>query len=155
LCSFCPSLSLNDVCHWLRLKARAIAAFGLTPLSRNNLSNSQQGARREVRGVQWVTRARDNMQYQTKRNLPVNKGGQVIKDQIVKLTGSKWKKLAGWTLRRMEAWVEVDGEMRLMVFITNNTSWSASSVCHPLAGVDGLAGLCAAALRGAYRAMGA
>ena len=95
------------------------------------------------------------MQYQTKRNLPVNKGGQVIKDQIVKLTGSKWKKLAGWTLRRMEAWVEVDGEMRLMVFITNNTSWSASSVCHPLAGVDGLAGLCAAAQRGAHRAMGA
>ena len=250
------ALSLNDVCDWLRLKARAIAAFGLTPPSRNNLSNSNKvrdakfaelvfwrtlahlqhhdasfGRRRpaggggtrsllhrfkvrihavdstvmelvancmdwakhrrrkaaakmhlrlglnsflptfaivdtagehdnkrarevcadleegevvvfdkayvdfehlhdlDVRGVQWVTRAKDNMQYRTKRNLPVNKGGQVVKDQIVKLTGSKWKKLAGWTLRRVEAWVEVDGEIRLMVFITNNSSWSASSVC--------------------------
>jgi len=34
------ALSLNDVCDWLRLKARAIAAFGLTPPSRNNLSHS-------------------------------------------------------------------------------------------------------------------
>jgi hypothetical protein len=36
------ALSLNDVCDWLRLKARAIAAFGLTPPSRNNLSNSNK-----------------------------------------------------------------------------------------------------------------
>ena len=249
------ALSLNDVCDWLRLKARAIAAFGLTPPSRNNLSNSNKvrdakfvelvfwrtlahlqhrdasfgrqrpgggGGRsllhrfkvrihavdstvmelvancmdwakhrrrkaaaklhlrlglncflptfaiidtagehdnkraREVcagleegevvvfdkayvdfghlhdldaRGVQWVTRAKDNLCYRTVRNLPVKKGGKVVKDQIVKLTGAKFKQLAGWTLRRVEAWLEVDGELRLMVFITNNTSWSASSVC--------------------------
>lgn len=36
------ALSLNDVCDWLRLKAHAIAAFGLTPPSRNNLSNSNK-----------------------------------------------------------------------------------------------------------------
>ena len=36
------ALSLNDVCDWLRLKTRAIAAFGLTPPSRNNLSNSNK-----------------------------------------------------------------------------------------------------------------
>jgi hypothetical protein len=34
------ALSLNDVCDWLRFKARATAAFGLTPPLRNNLSNS-------------------------------------------------------------------------------------------------------------------
>ena len=39
---FSHALSLNDVCDWLRLKARAIAAFGLTPPSRNNLSNSNK-----------------------------------------------------------------------------------------------------------------
>jgi hypothetical protein len=27
------------------------------------------------------------------------------------------KKLQGWTLRRVEAWVEVDGKERVMVFI--------------------------------------
>ncbi len=249
------ALSLNDVCDWLRLKARAIAAFGLTPPSRNNLSNSNKvrdakfaelvfwrtlahlqhcdrsfGRQRpggqagrsllhrfkvrihavdstvmelvancmnwakhrrrkaaakmhlrlglnsflptfaivdtagehdnkrarelcagleegevvvfdkayvdfehlhdlDLRGVQWVTRAKDNFRYRALRNLPVNKGGNVVKDQIVKLTGDKFKHLKGWTLRRVEAWVEVDGEQRLMVFITNNTAWSAGSVC--------------------------
>lgn len=36
------ALSLDDVCDSLRLKARAIAAFGLTAPSRNNLSNSNK-----------------------------------------------------------------------------------------------------------------
>jgi len=36
------ALSLNDVCDWLRLKARAIAALGLTRPSHNNLSNSNK-----------------------------------------------------------------------------------------------------------------
>lgn len=36
------ALSLNDVCDWLRLKAKVIAAFGLTPPARNNLSNSNK-----------------------------------------------------------------------------------------------------------------
>ena len=249
------ALSLNDVCDWLRLKARAIAAFGLTPPSRNNLSNSNKvrdakfaelvfwrtlahlqhhdrsfGRQRpggnagrcllhrfkvrihavdstvmelvancmnwakhrrrkaaakmhlrlglgsflptfaivdtagehdnkrarevcagleegevvvfdkayvdfehlhdlDLRGVQWVTRAKDNFRYRALRNLPVKKGGNVVKDQIVKLTGDKFKHLKDWTLRRVEAWVEVDGELRLMVFITNNTTWSPGSVC--------------------------
>jgi hypothetical protein len=247
-------LSLNDLCDWLRLKARAIAAAGLTPPSRNNLSHANKvrdarfaelvfwrtlahlqrcdasfagrrpgGAGRsllhrfkvrihavdstvmelvancmswakhrrrkaaakmhlrlglngflptfaiidtagehdntrarevcaglqegevvlfdkayvdfthlhelDTRGVQWVTRAKDNLRYRTLRNLPVKPGGKVVKDQIIKLTGIKWQKLGGWTLRRVEAWVEVDGQQRLMVFITNNTAWSAASVC--------------------------
>ena len=83
----------------------------------------------DLRGVQWVTRAKGNFRYRALRNLPVNKGGKVVKDQIVKLTGDKFKHLKSWTLRRVEAWVEVDGELRLMVFITNNTTWSAGSVC--------------------------
>jgi hypothetical protein len=33
-----------------------------------------------------------------------------------------------WTLRRVEAIVEVDGKDRVMVFITNNVAWSARSV---------------------------
>ena len=248
------ALSLNDVCDWLRLKARAIAAYGLTPPSRNNLSHANKerdarftelvfwstlahlhqrdrsfggqrpggGSRKllhrfkvkvhavdstvmelvancmswakhrrrkaaakmhmrlslnsflptfaivgsasehdnkrarelcaglqdgevvvfdkayvdfahlhdlDLRGVQWVTRAKDNFRYRTVRNLPVFKGGNIVKDQIVKLTGAKWKALDGWTLRRVEAWVEVEGKMRLMVFITNNVEWSARSVC--------------------------
>jgi IS5 family transposase len=83
----------------------------------------------DERGVQWVTRAKDNFAYRAKRNLPVAKGGAILKDQIVTLTGPKWRRLQGWTVRRVEAWVKVDGQQRLMVFITNNTRWSAQSVC--------------------------
>jgi hypothetical protein len=247
------ALSLNDVCDWLQLKARAIAGLGLTPPSRNNLSHANKerpaafmeevfwktlahcqrcephfGAKRQgrrllhrfkvkvnavdsttielvancidwarhrrrkaaakmhlrlnvgsflpsfaivdtagqndnkrarevcaglepgeiavfdkayvdfrhlrdlaARGVQWVTRAKDNFQYRTVRNLPVPKGGRILKDQIVALKGERWKKLEefkGWTLRRVEAIVEVDGKDKVMVFITNNVVWSARSV---------------------------
>lgn len=248
------ALSLNDVCDWLRLKSRAIAGLGMTPPSRNNLSNANKGRpaafieevfwktlahckhcepnfgakrrgrrllhrfkvrvhavdsttielvancmdwaqhrrrkaaakmhlrldagsflpafaivdtagendskrAREVcaglrsgeiavfdrayvdfdhlhdlgdRGVQWVTRAKAGFQYRVGRHLPVPKGGRILKDQIVMLKGAKWCKLAkfkGWTLRRVEALVEVDGKDKIMVFITNNMLWSAHSVC--------------------------
>lgn len=83
----------------------------------------------DLRGVQWVTRAKDNCRYRALRNLPVVKGSGIVKDQIVKLTGAKWKSLSGWTLRRVEAWVEVEGKERLMVFISNNSDWSPRSVC--------------------------
>lgn len=83
----------------------------------------------DARGVQWVTRAKENFKYRAVRNLPVPEGGRILKDQIVKLTGPKWKKFKGWTLRRVEALVEVDGKDKIMVFITNNMVWSARSVC--------------------------
>ena len=37
--------------------------------------------------------------------------------------------MKGWTIRRVKAWVEVDGKERVMVFITNHVKWSAGSVC--------------------------
>ena len=83
----------------------------------------------DVRGVQWVTRARENFKYRAVRNLPVPEGGRIFKDQIVVLTGAQWKKFHGWTLRRVEAMVVVDGKDKVMVFITNNARWSAGSVC--------------------------
>jgi hypothetical protein len=246
------ALSLNDVCDWLRLKARAIAGLGMTPPSRNNLSHANKvrdagfietvfwktlghlqrcepafGGKRkgrrllhrfkarvhavdsttlelvancmdwaqhrsrkaaakmhlrlgvgsflpafaivdtagendnkrarelcaglqsgeialfdkayvdyahlhdlDGRGVQWVTRAKENFQYRAVRNLPLPADKRILKDQIVVLKGAKWKKqFRGWTLRRVEAIVEVDGKDKVMVFITNNRTWSARSVC--------------------------
>lgn len=74
--------------------------------------------------VQWVTRAKDNMQYRVVKNL--TRGHEnIIKDQLVSLTG----KHKGMRIRRVEAWVEVDGQWRKMVFITNNLTWSPRSVC--------------------------
>lgn len=79
----------------------------------------------DARGVQWVTRAKDNMKNRVVKTL--TKGKQnIIKDQIIALTGAKHK---GMQIRRVEARVEVDGEWRVMVFITNNLKWSPQSVC--------------------------
>jgi hypothetical protein len=75
------------------------------------------------RGVWWVTRAKDNMRYDVVRTLEKNKG-KIIKDQIVCLTGQD-----NLLVRRIEAWVEIDGEDRIMVFITNNLTWSPQTVC--------------------------
>jgi hypothetical protein len=76
----------------------------------------------EARGVWWVTRAKDNMVYDRARNLPLAKGGKILKDQVVVLSG-------GEVVRRVEAWVKVEEKEQLMVFITNNFSWSPQSVC--------------------------
>ena len=76
------------------------------------------------RGVWWVTRARDNMQFRVVKNH--TKGHEnIVKDQIIALQGRH----KGMLLRRVEAWVEVDGAWRVMVFISNNMEWSPRSVC--------------------------
>lgn len=75
----------------------------------------------DARGVWWVTRAKDNMSFRVRRNL-VKDEGKIVRDQMVQIDG-------GRVLRRVQAWVEVDGEERLMVFITNNPNWSPTSVC--------------------------
>ena len=75
------------------------------------------------RGVWWVTRAKDNLRYRAVKNLSKAREG-ILKDQIVSLAGRK-----GMRVRRVEARVEVDGEERVMVFLTNHFTWSARSVC--------------------------
>ena len=75
----------------------------------------------DARGVWWVTRAKDNMSFRVYRNLVKNEG-KIVRDQMIRIDG-------GRIVRRVEAWVEVDGEDRLMVFITNNPTWSPTSVC--------------------------
>lgn len=77
-----------------------------------------------ARGVQWVTRAKDNMRFRVRKNLTKGKPN-IIKDQLVVLTA----KHKGVEVRRVEAWVEIDDEWRRMVFITNNLEWSPQTVC--------------------------
>ncbi len=150
------ALSLNDVCDWLRLKGKAIAAFGITPPARNTLSNANKKRRAKfVEQVFWKTlehlcraapgfrgkhpdKRRRNLGHRFKKAMHaidsttmelVAKGRRILKDQIIKLTGANFQDLSGWTLRGVEAWVEVDGKDKLMVFITNGTEGSARSLC--------------------------
>jgi hypothetical protein len=41
------AMGLNDVCDWLRLKSSALARFGVTPPSKNGLSNANKERRAE------------------------------------------------------------------------------------------------------------
>ena len=79
----------------------------------------------DKRGVYWVTRAKDNMEYIAIEELSTGKEG-IVQDQLVHLPNAQNPDM---TIRRVEAYVEVNGELRLMVFITNNEDWSPRTVC--------------------------
>ncbi len=80
------------------------------------------------RGVFWVTRAKDNMAYRVKKRNIKRRQGDILRDDLITLTGVKTRGLYPDVLRLVRAIVEVDGKQREMTFITNNTDWAASSI---------------------------
>lgn len=73
------------------------------------------------RGVFWVTRMKDMMKSDLVGDLPIKKKEVALSDEWIALNDSQ-------SARRIEAWVKVDGEERLMVFLTNNLDWSPDTV---------------------------
>jgi hypothetical protein len=71
----------------------------------------------DVRVVSWVARSKENSQYTVLLLLPVP--SRIRKDDIIRLKGPRrrTKKRQGWTLRRVETWVEVDAKEWVLVFI--------------------------------------
>ena len=80
----------------------------------------------EERGVFWVTRAKDNMAYEVVGTMPASNDPKILRDEIIQLRNPK--QAAPELMRRVVALVEVDGEEREMVFLTNNLTWSPRSV---------------------------
>ena len=80
-----------------------------------------------MREVFWVTRAKDNLRCRVVRRLQHGRQGNIIRDDLIRLTGPTRKSYPVW-LRRVVALVEVDGELREMVFLTNNLEWSAQTI---------------------------
>jgi len=80
------------------------------------------------RGVWWVSRAKDNMQYEVVRKLETTDNPRMLSDEVIRLTGAKTKEAYPGELRRVRAMVEVDGKEMEMTFITANMVWSATSV---------------------------
>ena len=86
------------------------------------------------RGVWFVTRQKRNMKMKGVKSLrePVSatdeKKTQILADEIVvpekESTAAKYK----GTLRRVTAVVEIQGQMKEMMFLTNNLKWSARTV---------------------------
>ena len=106
------------------LKDGEIALFDKAYINFRHLFNLHQ------RGVFWVTRAKDNMSYRVRKKLQHKRkpGSKIIRDDLVILTTAKSKEQYPEKLRRVEMLVEIDGKEVVMVFITNNTKWAATSV---------------------------
>jgi hypothetical protein len=81
-----------------------------------------------LRGVFWVTRAKDNMQYRAKKRLVKKPIGAILRDDLIVLTGEVTRGKYPEVLRLVRAIVEVDGEEREMEFLTNNLEWAGSSI---------------------------
>jgi hypothetical protein len=81
-----------------------------------------------MRGVFWVTRAKDNMAYRVRRRLLRKPAGRILRDDLIMLTTPKSRQQYPELLRRVEMIVELDGKEVVMVFITNNFEWAPSSV---------------------------
>ncbi len=81
-----------------------------------------------LRGVFWVTRAKDNMQYRVKKRLLKKPAGKILRDDLIVLTGDASREKYPQVLRLVRALVEVDGQEREMEFLTDNLEWAASSI---------------------------
>ena len=81
-----------------------------------------------MRGVFWVTRAKDNMQYRVKNRFLKKPVGKILRDDLIVLTGAVSGGKYPGVMRLVRAIVEVDGKEREMEFLTNNLEWAASSI---------------------------
>jgi hypothetical protein len=82
----------------------------------------------DEREVIWVTRAKENLQYTVVQEYGVPAGGKIVADEIIGLTNPLSRAKYPEVLRRIVAWVEVDGEERLLEFLTNQLTWSPQTV---------------------------
>ena len=80
------------------------------------------------RGVNWVTRAKDNLQYKVIQRLQTTENPRILKDEIIELTVFKSRQAYPRHLRRIVALVEVDGQDEVLVFLTSQSTWSAWTV---------------------------
>jgi IS4 transposase len=80
------------------------------------------------RGVVWVTRAKENLQFEVVESFPVKEGGKIVSDELVGLKNDTSRQAYPELMRRIVAWVEVDGKERLMTFLTNQLTWSPETV---------------------------
>ena len=80
------------------------------------------------RGVVWVTRAKDNMDYKVIKKHKIT-NSTIIKDAKIKLQGINSSKWYPETLRLIIANVEIDGKIEQMEFITGDFQLAASTIC--------------------------
>ena len=81
-----------------------------------------------LRGVFWVTRAKDNLNFRVVRKFQDSACGKILRDDLIGLQTPGSRQDDPVALRRIVARGEVDGREEEMVFLTNNLEWSAASI---------------------------
>jgi len=81
-----------------------------------------------MRGIFWVTRAKDDMKYRVVRSYQSGAFGKILRDELIALVTPSGQRDYPELMRRVVALVEVDGKEVEMVFLTNNLEWSAQSI---------------------------
>jgi len=81
-----------------------------------------------VRGVFWVTRAKEDLRYRVLKELPKSKDPRIVRDQLIELEVYVSHRDYPQVMRRIVARVQVDGKDIEMVFLTNNLQWSAGTI---------------------------
>jgi len=104
------------------LKAGEIVVFDKAYMDLIHLDQLEQ------RGVWWITRAKENMQYRVVKRRLQKPEGKILRDDEIVYTGTVSRQRYPGKLRRIVALVEVDGVEQEMVFLTNNFQWAPSSV---------------------------
>lgn len=112
------SIRARELCA--DLKSGEIALFDRGYVDYSHLRDLDE------RGVFWVTRPRENMDFNVVRYLPLAPQTNILEDAIIVL--NNLKRPAPKLMRRVVALVEIDGQQRVMTFLTNNFKWSARSV---------------------------
>ena len=76
----------------------------------------------------FVVRHKDNLQFETIKDneLPDNRHQHILKDEIIKLTGTKTKNKYPRRLRRVVVWD--DKNEQVIELITNQFSWTANTI---------------------------
>jgi hypothetical protein len=82
----------------------------------------------QQRGVFWVTRAKESLACRVVRRRLKKPAGKILRDDEVVLTVFYSRQAYPVRLRRVTALVEVDGQEREMIFLTNNLAWAPASV---------------------------
>lgn len=104
------------------LKAGEIAIFDKAFLAFAHLWQLTQ------RGVFWVTRSKENLDYRVVERRLRRPQGDILRDDLIGLRGAKSKQLYPQVLRRVVARVELKGQKVEMEFLTNNLDWSPQSI---------------------------
>jgi DDE family transposase/uncharacterized protein DUF4372 len=82
----------------------------------------------DQRGVFWVIRAKDSLNFRVVKWMPKSKDKRILKDQLIEAKGFYSHQDYPQAMRRILARVEIDGKEVKMTFLTNNLEWSAGTI---------------------------